>query len=93
MNKQMLSFSPLKTAKVFAALYFALSLPLLLSMVLPMLASPASRPPYFFGFMFAMPFMYALIGFMFTLLGTWIYHLVVGQVSGLECTTGDVTQA
>ena len=37
-----------------------------------------------------MPVMYLVLGFIFTLVGAWVYNLVAGQVGGLEFTTVEV---
>jgi hypothetical protein len=92
MKRQITSFSPLQTAKVFGVLYFAISLPFLLLMLLPMLATAGPKPPFLSGFMLAMPFLYALIGFLFTLFGAWVYNIVAARVGGIEYTTSDVDE-
>lgn len=89
MRKQITNISPLQTAKVFAVLYFVIALPFLLLM----LVMPGPKPPFFSGFLFAMPFFYALFGFLFTLLGAWVYNFVAKHVGGIEFTTQEVDDA
>lgn len=89
MRKQITNISPLQTAKILAVLYFAISMPLLLLM----LAMPGSKPPYVSGFMLALPFFYALLGFLFTLFGAWVYNFVAKHLGGIEFTTQNMEEA
>ncbi|KXS32373.1 MAG: hypothetical protein ACYCY7_11270 [Gallionella sp.] len=89
MRKQITNISPLQSAKVLAVLYFAISLPLLLLM----LAMPGPKPPYVSGSMLALPFFYALFGFLFTLFGAWVYNFVAKHLGGIEFTTQNVEEA
>ncbi len=93
MKKQLLRVSPLQTAKVLAALWFVITLPLILLMAIPMMAMPGPTPPFFGGFMLAMPFFYALFGFLFTLFGAWVYNLLAKRIGGIEFTLQDVPEA
>jgi hypothetical protein len=86
MKTQLLNVSPLQTAKVFAALWFVLTLPILLIMAIPMMAMPGPMPGYFSGMMLAMPFLYAAFGFVFTLIGAWVYNLLAARMGGVEFT-------
>lgn len=86
MKKQIINVSPLQTAKVFALLYFVISIPLIVIMAISFIAAPAgARPPM--GFLIAVPFLYMIFGFIFTLIGAWVYNLVTGWVGGIEYTT------
>ncbi len=87
MKKQVVRVSVLQTSKVFAVLYLALSLPLIL---LSFLFSPLGS--YSPTMMVAIPFLYALFGFLFTMFGAWIYNLVASKVGGIEYTTVDIGQ-
>ena len=93
MKKQILRISPLQTAKVLAALWFVITLPLILLMAIPMLAMPGPKPPLFSGLMLAMPFFYAFFGFLFTLFGAWVYNLLAKQLGGIEFTLQEVPAA
>ncbi len=85
MKKQIVHVSVLQTSKVFAILYLVVSLPLIL---LSVLFSPlGSYSPLM---LIAIPFLYALFGFLFTLFGAWIYNRVAKAVGGIEFTTVDV---
>lgn len=86
MKKQIINISPLQTAKVFAVLYFVMSIPLVAIMALSFIAAPegASFPV---GLLIAMPFLYLIFGFIFTVIGAWVYNLVAGWVGGVEYTS------
>ena len=87
MKKQIVHVSVLQTSKVFAILYLVVSLPLIL---LSVLFSPlGSYSPLM---LIAVPFLYALFGFLFTMFGAWIYNRVAKAVGGIEFTTVDVGQ-
>lgn len=85
LRKQITRISPLQTAKVFALLYFILSLPLLGLMSLSFLSSPAPQPSMMFLMM--VPFAYLVCGFIFTAIGAFAYNLVAQWVGGVEYTT------
>ena len=93
MKKQIVRVSPLQTAKVFAALWFATTLPIILLMAIPMMLMPNSPPNPFSFFLIAMPFIYAIVGFVFTLFGAWVYNLVAARIGGIEFTLQDVPNA
>jgi hypothetical protein len=86
MKKQIVRVSPFQCAKVMAALYLVMSIPFVLFMLaMPM---PAGAMPKWA--LIAMPLFYVLFGFLFSLLGAWIYNLVAGVVGGFEYTTREV---
>ncbi len=86
MKKQIINISPLQTAKVFAVLYFVISIPFVALMALSFFSAPSNaRPPM--GFLFAAPFLYLIFGFLFTVFGAWVYKLVAGWVGGIEYTS------
>ena len=88
MKKQILNVSAFQTAKVIAVFYLVLSIPFLAIMALIM--SFSHVPGMGFGMLLIFPIMYAVMGFLFTLLGAWIYNLVASQVGGIEFTTEEV---
>jgi hypothetical protein len=88
-RKQITNISPLQTAKVFAVLYFVIALPFLLMM----LAMPGPKPPFLSGYLLAIPFFYALFGFVSTLIGAWVYNLVAQYIGGIEFTTQEMDGA
>ena len=70
-------------------LYFAVTLPFLLLMLLV----PGQKPPFISSFLLVMPFFYALFGFLFTLFGAWVYNFIAKHLGGIEFTTQDVEDA
>jgi len=91
MKKQILSFSPIQTAKVFALLYFIMSIPMLGFMALSFALSPAPSPGIWF--LVVMPFVYLIFGFIFTAIGALIYNLVAKWVGGIEYTSSVIDNA
>ena len=92
MKKQILSISPFQTAKVMAVLYFIMSLPFVLLMAVTFSFAPGPKPPMA-GMLIFMPVFYTVFGFIFTLIGAWIYNLVAGWVGGIEFTTSESEHA
>ena len=84
MKKQIINVSPIQTAKVFAVLYFLMSLPLVGIMVITFSFSPG--PKQGLGFLILFPFIYLIFGFIFTALGAWVYNFVAKWVGGIEYT-------
>lgn len=85
MKKQIINISPVQTAKVFALLYFLMSLPLVGFMAISFSFSPAPKPAL--GFLIFFPFLYLILGFIFTALGSWVYNIVAKWVGGIEYTS------
>jgi len=85
MKKQITNVSPVQTAKVFAVLYFLMSLPLIGMMAIMFSFSHAPAPGL--GFLIFMPFLYLIFGFIFTAIGAWVYNLAAGWVGGIEYTS------
>ncbi len=85
MKKQIINITPIQTAKVFALLYFVMSIPFVALMAMSFAFMPGPRPPV--GMLFGMPFIYLVLGFIFTALGAWVYNLVAGWVGGIEYTS------
>ncbi len=85
MKKQITNVSPVQTAKVMAVLYLVMSLPIVLLMM-------AFAPSMGMGkIMFLIfPVIYMVIGFIFTLIGSFIYNFVAGLVGGFEFTVTEV---
>ena len=64
----------------------------LLLMAVPMVFGAGNLNPVLgIGMLVAMPFLYALVGFLFTLLGAWVYNLVAAQTGGIEYTSVTAT--
>jgi hypothetical protein len=89
MKKQITSISPFQTAKVMAVLYFVISLPLIVFMVLMFSFMPGAKTPML-SMMLALPFFYLIFGFIFTITGAWVYNLVAKWVGGIEFTTSEI---
>jgi len=85
MKKQIINVSPFQTAKVFAVLYFLISLPLVGLMALMFSFSPAPHPGL--GFLIIFPFIYLIFGFIFTVIGAWFYNIVAKWIGGIEYTS------
>ena len=90
MRKQIVYISPLQGAKVFAALFFVTTLPFVLFMLATFAAVPGPKPPFFIGFMLAMPFLYALFGFLLVLFGAWAYNAIAKRLGGFEFISTEV---
>ncbi len=88
MKKQLVHVSALQTAKVFAVVYLIVSVPLVVLMALPQMFGAATGMPWFL--LLAMPILYAVCGYVFSLLGAWIYNLVAAQIGGIEFTTREM---
>ena len=86
MKKQITSFSAVQAGKVFAALYFVLSIPFVMLMAL-MLPFSKGASPFSGLFLIALPILYALMGFIFVALGAVVYNFVAKRVGGIEYTT------
>ncbi len=85
MKKQIINISPFQTAKVFAVLYFLISLPFVGLMALMFLFSPSPQPGL--GFLIIFPFIYLIFGFIFTALGAWFYNIIAKWIGGIEYTS------
>ncbi|OON61241.1 hypothetical protein B0920_20235 [Massilia sp. KIM] len=87
MKKQVVHISAMQSAKVMAAIYLVLSIPFGLLMAVPMLMG---EQPMSILVLVLMPILYCVIGFVFTLVGAWIYNLVAARIGGFEFTTAEV---
>jgi hypothetical protein len=90
MKKQIVRVSILQSAKVAAALYLVISIPLCLLMLIPAMLGGGAIPGFSVVMLIAMPVLYTVFGFLFTLVGAWVYNLVASQVGGFEFTTVEV---
>jgi hypothetical protein len=87
-KKQVVSVSILQNAKVMAALYLVISLPLTLFMSIPALLAQGAGVSIMA--MLLMPLLYTAFGFVFTLVGAWVYNLIAARIGGFEFTTAEV---
>ncbi len=88
MKKQIINISPFQTAKVFAVLYFLMSLPFVALMAVTFSFSPAPKPAL--GMLIVFPFIYLIFGFLFTALGAWVYNIAAKWVGGIEYTSIEI---
>ena len=88
MKKQIVNVSIAQTAKVAAALYFVISLPLVAIMMLTTLVTGQGGIGMFF--MILLPVFYVIFGFIFTAIAAWLYNLVAARIGGIEFTTAEV---
>lgn len=88
-NLQISRISPLQTAKVCGVLYFVMSIPLAILMALPALlfGKPVGAALIM---MVVMPFGYAILGFLMTLLAAWVYNQMVAVTGGIEFSTREM---
>jgi len=96
MTKRLSRIAPWQAGKLFALMYFFLSLlfviPLLLvSVLVPMPAGPGPRLGP--GLLILIPFLYALAGLIFVPLGCWIYNIAARIVGGLQVSVVDDADA
>lgn len=87
MKKQIIRVSPIQTAKVAALMYFLLSIPMLVFMLISFAFAPMPSPGFGFGFMILFPVLYLVFGFIFTAIAAWVYNLAAGWVGGVEYTS------
>jgi hypothetical protein len=88
MKKQIVQVSLLQSAKVMAGIYLVTTIPIALIMALFALFAGQGLGGLFMAVF--MSLMYAVCGFLFTLLGGWIYNLVAARVGGFEFKTVEV---
>lgn len=89
MRKQIVRVSVLQSAKVAAVLYLVISIPMCLLMLIPALMGHGGAG-YSVVMLIVMPILYTLFGFIFTLIGAWVYNLVASRMGGFEFTTVEV---
>jgi predicted Co/Zn/Cd cation transporter (cation efflux family) len=89
MKKRIEQVSLVQNAKVVAVLYLLLSLPVLV--ILWVAAAFTGHGVVSGVALVVFPLVYALSGFVFTLIGAWIYNVVASMVGGFEFTTKEVS--
>lgn len=85
MKKQIINIAPFQTAKLFAVLYFLMSLPFIAMMAVMFSFSHSPAPSLVM--LIVMPFLYLIFGFIFTVIGAWLYNIAAGWVGGIEYTS------
>jgi hypothetical protein len=96
MNKRLSRIAPWQAGKVFAVMYFFLSLlfviPLaLITSIVP--TPPGSGPRFGPAMWIIFPFLYALAGLIFVPLGCWIYNMAAKVAGGLVVSVSDDADA
>ena len=88
MKKQIVRISPVQNAKLMAAFYLVISLPLVLAMGLSV---PAEQKASFPAWLYiVLPVFYCVLGFVFTLIGAWVYNQIAARIGGFEFTTAEI---
>lgn len=88
MKKQIKCVSLVQNAKVVAALYFVISLPMLLLMLA--IGGVTNQAEMSMALIVVFVVTYVACGFLMTLFAGWIYNLVAARVGGFEFTTAEV---
>ena len=90
MKKQIIRVSPFQTAKISALIYLLVSLPLVAFMAISFAFSPMPPMGMGIGFLLLLPILYLVLGFIFTIIGAWVYNLAAGWVVGIEYTAVEI---
>jgi hypothetical protein len=90
MSKRIARIAPWQAGKLFAVIYFGISLffVILFAFFSGLLPSGA-RPHFGMISLLLLPFLYALAGLIFVPLACWVYNLAAGLVGGLEISLTD----
>lgn len=83
MATQIIRFNAHQTAKVLAAIYFAMGLIFIPIFWLVSKNTPAGAT-YGMGFALLIPVLYAFFGYVFVAIGCFVYNFVAGFVGGIE---------
>jgi hypothetical protein len=92
MTKRISRIEPWQAGKLFALIYFFISLIfVILLMILSAIAPMPSglTPKFGVATLIVVPFLYALAGLIFVPIGCWIYNLAAGVVGGLQVSLTD----
>jgi len=93
MSKRISHIAPWQAGKLFAVVYFFMSLIFVIPMIYINANSPAAKggpgPHFGIWFFVLLPFLYALIGLILVPLGCWVYNMAAKVVGGLQVTVTD----
>lgn len=90
MKKTITRIGPVSAAKVMALLYFFISIPLVLIMAVMSHFAPPGADRIGLTMIIVMPILYTVFGFIFTLIGAWLYNVVASLVGGIEYTSEEI---
>jgi hypothetical protein len=93
MAKRLIRIAPWQAGKVFAVIYFCISLLVVIPMAVVTALSPPVKGMPGPGFLVIIPFAYALFGLVFVPLCCWIYNLSARFTGGIEVGVTDVADA
>ena len=96
MIKRLSRIAPWQAGKLFAVVYFVVSLVFVVPLELLALLGPTPTGPgphLTPGLIILFPFLYALVALVFIPLGCWIYNIAARLVGGLEVTVADGADA
>jgi hypothetical protein len=96
MTKQLTRIAPWQAGKLFALIYFAMSLLLVIPMALLSSYAPmpqGAKPHFSLGFLICVPFLYALAALIFIPFSCWVYNTAAKFVGGLEFSVTDDADA
>lgn len=91
MKRQIVRFSVGQSSKVVALLYGVFGLIFVpIGILLALLDRERMFPTFLLGFYLCAPFIYAVLGYVFSLIGFWFYNLIAGGVGGIEFELKDL---
>jgi len=88
MKKQITGFSVFQTSKILGIICGCMAIVFVPFLLYPALGGENGRSMIFFSM--AMPFLYAIIGFILTALFCWIYNILAKHIGGIEFSLKDV---
>jgi hypothetical protein len=94
-SKQLTHIAPWQAGKLFALIYFVMSIFLVVpfALISSTIPSNAAGPHFSPALFIIMPFVYAMFGLVFVPLACWVYNLAARVVGGLEISITDKVDA